>query len=174
MEYYKARISDMIEEDKIGDSSYPSWYINLTEAVFNELYGLAGLAPWVYDETDEYRTSSSAKLIGDRLYCLINGRSCLQPQTIGKERREQLKRALLMAAPKERLEKGFHEIYLKNGIRVTIYSGDRTKEGQDVMVFRKYVMNELSFEKKYNISINSEDISKYTSIKDFYELIKEL
>ena len=39
-----------------------------------------------------------------------------------------------------------HEIYLHNGIRVTIYAGDRTKPEQEVMVFRKYLFKDLSFE----------------------------
>lgn len=125
---------------------YPPWYKSVEDAVFNELFGLSGIAPWAYDETEEYKRSSSAKLIGDRLYCLIDGKSVLQPQRICKERREQLKRTLLLATPKERLENGFHEVYLNNGIRVTIFSGDRTKEGQDIMVFRKYVLNDMKFE----------------------------
>jgi pilus assembly protein CpaF len=141
----KERIRSIIDENGM-DENYPPWYKSAEDAVFNELFGLSGIAPWAYDETEEYRNSSSAKLIGDRLYCLIDGRSVLQPQRIGRDRREQLKRALLMATPKERLESGFHEVYLRNGIRVTIFSGDRTKEDQDIMVFRKYVLNDMSFE----------------------------
>ncbi|MBR5739799.1 MAG: Flp pilus assembly complex ATPase component TadA, partial [Firmicutes bacterium] len=141
----KDSIRNIIEE-KGFEQTFPPWYRTCEDAVFNELFGLSGIAPWAYDETEEYRNSSSAKLIGDRLYCLIDGRSVLQPQRIGRERREQLKRALLMATPRERLEKGFHEVYLRNGIRVTIFSGERTKDDQDIMVFRKYVMNDMSFE----------------------------
>ena len=37
-------------------------------------------------------------------------------------------------------------MYLHNGIRITIYSGDRTKDDQDIMVFRKYVLQDLTFE----------------------------
>lgn len=144
---YKDKISEILNLNNMREESFPSYYKNINDAVFNELYGLAGLAPWVYDETEEYKESQSAKLIGDRLYCLIDGKSILQPQRITKERREQLKRAFLLSSPKERIEKGFHEVYLFNGIRVTIYSGDRTKEGQDVMVFRKYLIKDYSFEK---------------------------
>ncbi len=143
---FKSKIDEIMKEKKLVDVECPPWYKNVTEGIFNELYGLAGLAPWAYDETDYYKNSSSAKLIGDRLYCLIDGVSVLQPQRISKERREQLKRSLLLATPRERLEEGFHEVYLNNGIRITIFSGDRTKPDQDVMVFRKYVMRELSFE----------------------------
>ena len=145
--FYKLKIGEILKDEKMTDEWYPDWYPSLEEAVFAELYGLAGLAPWAYDTTDEYRKSSSAKLIGENLYCLINGKSELQPQKISKKRREQLKRALLLATPQERLEAGFHEVYLHNGIRITIFSGDRTKDNQDVMVFRKYVLNELTFDK---------------------------
>ena len=147
-QYYLERIRDSFYEI-LGDKQvfFPPWYKSLEDGVFAELYGLAGLTPWVYDQTEEYRNSSSAKLIGDRLYCLIDGKSKLQPQRIGLERRNQLKRALLLATPEERIEKGFHEIYLHNGIRISIFSGEKTKEGEDIMVFRKYLLKELSFEK---------------------------
>lgn len=148
---YKAKIGRIVEEKGLGDVPCPAWYKDITEGIFNELYGLAGLAPWAYDESEEYASSSSAKLIGDRLFCLIDGVSVLQPQRIKKERREQLKRTFLMSAPKERLERGFHEVYLQNGIRITIYSGDRTKEDQDIMVFRKYLLKKLTFEELADI-----------------------
>ncbi|MBR6225410.1 MAG: hypothetical protein IKR02_06775, partial [Firmicutes bacterium] len=146
MNEYKAKISRIVEEKGLSDVPCPEWYRNISEGIFHELYGLAGLAPWAYDETEEYARSSSAKLIGDRLFCLIDGVSVLQPQRIDTERREQLKRTFLMSAPKERLEQGFHEVYLRNGIRITIYSGERTKPDQDIMVFRKYLLDRLTFE----------------------------
>lgn len=146
--YYKERINRWLSErEQMAGIVFPPWYGNIADGIFAELYGLAGLAPWAYDETEEYKSSSSAKLIGDRLYCLIDGKSVLQPQRIGRDRREQLKRALLMATPRERIEKGFHEIYLHNGIRISIFSGEKIKDGQDIMVFRKYVLKELTFEK---------------------------
>ena len=147
-QFYKDKIRTFLEiilNDK--KVYYPPWYMNLEEGIFAELYGFAGLSPWIYDQTEEYKESSSAKLIGDRLYCLINGKSKLQPQRIGSERRNQLKRALLMATPEERIEKGFHEIYLHNGIRISIFSGEKTKENEDIMVFRKYLLKELTLEK---------------------------
>ena len=148
MEAYKEEIRVILREMNLDRSIYlPPWYNSLEEGVFAELYGLAGLTPWAYDQTPEYAKSQSAKLIGERLYCLVDGKSVLQQQRISKDRREQLKRALLLASPRERIEKGFHEIYLRNGIRISIFSGERTKDNQDVMVFRKYILNELTFEK---------------------------
>ena len=155
MEFYKNQIRGIIdmlmsESDmsrQMLSDIIPAWFPDAVEGVFAELYGLAGLSPWVYDQKEEYKESSSAKLIGERLYFLIDGVAQLQPQKISVQRREQLKRALLLASPKERLEKGFHELYLNNGIRVTIYSGEKTKKGQEVMVFRKYLIKKLTFEK---------------------------
>ena len=146
--YYKSRIDDIINSyPEYKNTIVPPWYKTLSEGIFAELYGLSGLEPWAYNRTEDYKHSSSAKLIGDKLYCLIDGRSQLQPQRISKARRQQLKRALLMATPRERIETGFHEVYLHNGIRITIYSGERTKEGEDIMIFRKYLLTELTFEK---------------------------
>lgn len=148
MEYYRSQIRDILDDMPESRAvQCPPWYKSLADGIFAELYGLAGLEPWIYNEKEEYIYSSSAKLIGERIYCLIGGVSVLQPQCISARRREQLKRALLMAYPRERVEKGFHEVYLHNGIRITIYSGERTKEGQEVMVFRKYIVRELTFEK---------------------------
>ncbi len=145
--FYKEKIRGILTEERLIMADYPPWYTDLTEAVFAELYGLSGLASWAYDMLPQYAESSSAKLIGDRMYCLIDGKSELQPQRIPDERREKLKRTLLLATPEERVEYGFHEVYLTNGIRVTIYSGSRTKKGQDVIVMRKYLMkNRLTFE----------------------------
>ena len=86
-DYYKEKIKDFIIALKLERKIvYPDWYKSLEDGIFAELYGLAGLTPWAYDETEEYRNSSSAKLIGERLYCLIDGKSVLQPQRISSGR----------------------------------------------------------------------------------------
>ena len=77
-----------------------------------------------------------------------DGRMNLMPQTIDKHRREQLVRAFLLLTPQERLDKNFHEIYLLDGTRVTIFGGEMTKQGQDVIVFRRYVVPSYTFEEQ--------------------------
>lgn len=144
--YYKEKIREIIIRWKITDLWYPPWHIDLYDAIFHEVFGISGLAPWAYDTLDKYKNSSSAKLIGDKLYCLIGGKTELQPQRIGKRRRKQLMRSLLLATPFENTNKGFHEVYLHNGIRITIYSGEKTKENEEIIVFRKYLIKRMSFE----------------------------
>ncbi len=140
------RIRLILTRENLLAEPFPSYYPSLTDALFSDLYGLSGVAPWAFGWTEEYRRSSSAKLIGERLYCLIDGRSVLQPQRIEEKRRAQLIHALLLASPRERKESGFHEVYLHNGIRVTIYSGGRTKSGEDIIVFRKYLLQKPDLE----------------------------
>ena len=65
-EAYKSGIREVIEkEPACMNTECPPWYPNLADGIFAELYGLAGIAPWAYDETEEYENSSSAKIIGD-------------------------------------------------------------------------------------------------------------
>ncbi len=144
--FYKEKIREILRQSKLEDADFPSYYQDIIEAVFAELYGLAGISPWAYNTDEKYKSSSSAKIIGDRIYFLIDGRLQLMPQKINKERLLKLKRALLLATPSERLSDAYHEVYLRNGIRISIYSGDVVKPNQDIIVFRKYVMHELSFE----------------------------
>ena len=170
----KGKIQDTLGKLNLLNEAYPFYYQSLDDAIFSELYGWSGLTPWANDYTEEYRNSSSAKIIGDKLYCLIDGKAVLQPQTFPRKRREQLKRALLTAYPKERIEGGHNEVYLlrEDGshIRTTIMGGDFTYPDQDVLVFRKYIMseqNELSFE-----TLASYGTFPYEAIPLFKDMIK--
>ncbi|MBR0113813.1 MAG: hypothetical protein IJM11_01375, partial [Firmicutes bacterium] len=78
----RERIRMILTRENLLAEPYPSYYPSLTDALFSDLYGLSGIAPWAFGWTEEYRRSSSAKLIGDRLYCLIDGKTVLQPQRI--------------------------------------------------------------------------------------------
>lgn len=106
---------------------------------------MAGLSQWF---GSEYKESSSAKLIGDRIYFMEEGHMVLQPQRMEKLRREQLLRALLLLTPEQRMDREFHEVYLLDGTRVTIFRGGMTKQDQDVIVFRKYVVPRYRFEEQ--------------------------
>lgn len=151
---YVEKINYALASLNLLSAEYPAYYRNLGDAVFSELYGFAGITPWVNDYTEEYRASSSLKVIGDDIYCLIDGKAVKQPQSISRERREQLRRNLLLSYPKERLEAGHNEVYMlrEDGkhIRATLMSGDFTYPEQDVLVFRKYLISEpenLTFER---------------------------
>ena len=166
------KIKDALISLKLSTEGYPDYYRDLGDAVFNELYGYSGIAPWINDYTKEYARSSSAKLIGKDLYCLIDGKSVKQPQVISDQRREQLRRSLLLNYPKERLEAGHNEVFLQredgSHVRVTLMSGDFTYPGKDVIVFRKYLMSDPS-------NLTFENLASYgTFPKECCDLFKAL
>jgi len=69
-------------------------------------------------------------------------------QSIPGERRQQLIRALLLLTPAERQDKDFHEVYMLDGTRVTIFRRGLSKADQDVLIFRRYLIPKYSFEEQ--------------------------
>lgn len=146
--YFKDKISEYLKDNHLIDTWFPEWYPNLVEAIFNENWGFAGISEWFNSEDPKLKYSSSAKVIGDRIYYLIEGQQVLQQQTITKERRRQLRKALLLREPKRRDTDKYAEVFMLDGTRITIYGDELTVDDQDVIVFRKYVIPEYTFEKQ--------------------------
>lgn len=143
--YFKEKILSYVEQFGLSRSEYPTWYESLEDAIYQEVWGLAGTSEWF---TEPYRDSSSAKIIGDRIYFMKNGTMQLMPQRINQERREQLIRAFLLLAPQERLDREFHEVYLLDGTRITVFREPMAKRGQDAIVFRRYLIPNYTFEEQ--------------------------
>lgn len=143
--FFKSKIKSIIKKRHAEDTSYPTWYKSLEDAVYQENWGLAGIAEWF---SIGYENSSSCKVIGDRIYFQEEGKIVLKPQKISQIRREQLIRAFLLLMPEERLDKDFHEIYTLDGTRITIFRGSAVKAGQDVIVFRRYIIPTYTFEEQ--------------------------
>lgn len=143
--YFKDKIREFLKTNNMLHEWHPSWYENIVDAIFHENWGLAGIAKWKL-----MPDCPSAKIIGDRIYYLINGKLVLQEQRISKDRYEQLRKALLLKTPKVRLDSDYVEVYMLSGERISIYSGDVVKEGQACMVFRKYIVKNYTFEEQAN------------------------
>ena len=88
---FKNKINDYLKTNNLQQEWHPSWYKNIDEAIFHENWGLAGVAEWIDGESKELKESSSAKIIGNNIFFLINGKSVLMPQKISDERRDQLR-----------------------------------------------------------------------------------
>lgn len=143
--FFKNKIKYFVKKRNAEKTEYPPWYKSLEEAIYHENWGLAGIAEWF---SDEYAESSSCKVIGDRIYFQEQGRMLLKPQKISQERREQLVRAFLLMTPEERLDKDFHELYILDGTRITVFRGESVKAGQDVIIFRRYIIPNYTFEEQ--------------------------
>ena len=106
---------------------------------------MAGMAEWF---CESYNSSSSAKIIGENIYFLQGGKMVCMPQKIGKERRGQLIRALLMLTPEERLDQDFHEVYLLDGTRITVFRNRMVKKDRECIIFRRYIIPCYTFEEQ--------------------------
>lgn len=165
VKYFKDKVNEYLKEYNAMDSWYPSWYKDLVDAIFQENWGLAGVSEWINAESDILKGSSSAKIIGDRIYFLVNGTLKLQPQRIDYSRRRQLRKALLLKTPKKRMDADYHEVYMLNGTRITIYGDGKTKETQDTIVFRKFFVKDYTFEKQVALgSIPKESIPLFKAM----------
>ena len=118
---------------------YPTWHENLTSAIFHENWGLAGIAPW-----KNIKESSSSKIIGEKIFFLINGSMQLQQQQISGERLKQLRKALLLRNPEIHLSNKYAEVYMLDGTRITIFEDAK----EPTIVFRKYIIEQLNFEEQ--------------------------
>lgn len=143
--FFLDRITDLIDELGAQGAVFPDCYASLEEAVYHELWGLAGIAEWF---GPEYRESSSAKIIGENIFFMSGGKMELRPQKISALRKEQLIKALMLLAPEERMDKPYYELYMLDGTRVTVFSEPMAKKGQAAVVFRRYIIPTLSFEEQ--------------------------
>ncbi len=144
--FYKRRIGEILNEQGKKLSWYPDWYKSLEDAVFNETIGFSGITNWLTDE--RYKNSMACEVVGDRVFYEDKGEYILQPQKIEKNRRMQLIKSLLLADLKEAESQAWHEIYTQvEHLRVTIFkSNGITKRDQEVILFRRYIVNNLTFE----------------------------
>lgn len=143
--FFLERIDRIVSDLGAGDTPFPQWYKTLNTAVYQENWGLAGLAEW-FDEG--YAESSSAKIIGGRIYFMDEGKMKLMPQTLTPERIQQLIKAFLLLTPNERMDRPYYELYLLDGTRVTVFTEPLAKKGQPSVILRRYLIPTLSFEEQ--------------------------
>ena len=148
VKYYKDRINDYLQKNNLLNGEFPGWYRDLSDGVFHQLWGLAGISQWYYGDTEELKNSSSAKIIGNKIFYMVNGKMKLMPQTISNERREQLKRALLSNDFRIRLDSDVPDIEMVTGERIKIFGENVTRKNMDTIIFRKFPVREYSFEKQ--------------------------
>lgn len=155
---FKELIEKYLKNNNRENVEYPEYYTDLVDAVYHENWGMAGMAEWF---TDKHEGSSSAKIVGNRIYFLIDGTITLMPQKIDSVRKNQLIAKLLSIKPDERRDKDTHEIYLIDGTRVTIYNDSLVKEV--TIVFRKYIVKNYTLEELARLGTFPNDSVKFLS-----------
>ena len=143
--FFKERILQIVREEGSEGVPFPPWYASLEDAVYHENWGLAGIAEWF---TEGYAQSSSAKIVGENIFFLEEGRMVRKPQRISASRKERLIRAFLLLTPEARMDRSYYETYLLDGTRVTVFAEPMAKSGRSALIFRRYVVPSLSFEEQ--------------------------
>lgn len=146
--FFKDKILQYIRDYDLYDVAFPDYYENLVDAIFHENWGFAGLAEWINCGRPELQNSTSAEVIGDRIFFFIGGRLVIQKQKISNDRQVQLRKALLLKTPEKRMKGGYAEVYMLDGTRIAIFTDAKTKENQESIIFRKYIVKDFTFEKQ--------------------------
>lgn len=141
--YFKDLIYKYLDKNSLLNYPYPGWYRDLVDGIFHEVWGLAGISAWM-----DIPESSSAKIIGEKIYYMMGGKMVLQEQKITSRRFSALKKALLLLTPEISQVRSNIEILMHSGERVTIYDSPLTKPGQHIMVFRKYIIEKYTLEEQ--------------------------
>lgn len=149
--YYIDKIMQYLEENNKKDEQYPAWYETLEQAIFHEIWGLSGIAEWYNAKSIELKNSSSAKIIGNKIYFMINGETKLMPQTISNDRRKQLIRALLSNDYRVRLDNEVPDIEMITGERIKIFNHGVTRKDKDTIIFRKFPVKDYTFERQIQL-----------------------
>ena len=159
--YYNDRIEEFLKSNNLLKEEYPAWYSSLTNAVFHELFGLAGIAEWYEAKTEALKFSSSAKIIGENIYFMINGAMSMMPQKISADRRDQLRRALLSNDHRVRLDNDVPDIEMFSGERIKIFNENVTRKNSDCIIFRKFPVRDYSFEQQISLGTYPKEILKF-------------
>ncbi len=146
--YYKDRIEEYLKSNNLLKEEYPAWYSNLPSAIFHELFGLAGIVEWYEAKTDTLRFSSTAMIIGENIFFMLDGVMTPMPQKISADRRDQLRRALLSKDHRVRLDNDVPDIEMFSGERIKIFNENVTRENSDCIIFRKFPVRDYSFEQQ--------------------------
>lgn len=141
--YYYAKIEDYIKTHKKTRVHFPDWYDNLTEAIFHEVWGFAGIWKWI-----KKGTSSSCKVIQPNIYAMNeDGVATLLPQKITAERFSTLKRRLLLNNTKMKEHTSYQELTMEDGTRIQIFNNHKTENTEGIIIFRRYTLGDYRFEK---------------------------
>ncbi|WP_240416487.1 CpaF/VirB11 family protein [Paenibacillus periandrae] len=143
--YFKTKIEEYLKKNNASSEWFPDWFEDLKSAIFHENWGLAGIMEWKIKMKD----STSCKIIGSRIYFLINGEMALQEQTISRDRINQLITALMLQTPEKRLDDGNAEVYMLDGTRIAIFAdGEDGLSKEPTIIFRKYIIGQFNFKEQ--------------------------
>lgn len=139
---FKNLIAEYLRRHLLEDVPYPPYYPNLTEAIFEKLYGLGPLSHW-FRQPD----LQSAEINGTAILYHRGGGK--EVQSFGYESLQEVQTLLTRLTMRDASTQvnefaPFEELEMENGTRVTIWVPPVTPH--PVLVFRKFPFRTFTFE----------------------------
>lgn len=141
---FKNLIAEYLRRELLNDVPYPSYYLNLTEAVFEKLYGIGPLSHWF-----RQLELQSAEINGTAILYQKGAGKDLQPfQYESVAEVQTLITRLTMRESSTHVSElsPFEELEMENGTRVTIWVPPVTPH--PILVFRKYPFRTFTVEEE--------------------------
>lgn len=146
IDWFKREIEEYLRRNNLLGSSYPSYYTDIVEAVYQETYGLGPISTWWKHE--KYHDSQAARIIGTNIYFEIPGQlDELQDISYASESDVlRVAKQLSLRSPITSLNphNPSLQIDMADGTRVTIIIPPWTK--RPIIIFRHYTIKRVSLE----------------------------
>lgn len=161
MAYFITRINEVLRAKNITSTNYPSYYVNLAEAIFHEVWGVSVLHKW-----EKYPESEAAVIRGTELWIDINGKFVKQKEEFASEEVvEHVKKTFTLRA-KDALINEQHpelEIEREDGSRITMIQKPRSRE--NYVMFRRFIIKDISLEEQSRLdTIPQQDVPIYSAL----------
>lgn len=141
----KEHIEEYLTNNGLLNSTFPNYYPDLTEAIFQEVYGWGPLSVW-----RKQSDSEKAKVVGQNIWFMNNGKWEMQPFKFRSlSHVYDLFERIKMLNPENKLDKFRNtelESVTEDGIRISIMVPGRTY--QPVITLRRQTVVNYSFEKQ--------------------------
>lgn len=161
MSYFIVKINEVLSRQNITTQDFPTFYENLAEAVFHEVWGVSILHKW-----DTLPESEAAVIRGTQLWIDIDGKFVKQPEEFESlDDIERIKRTFTLRLKDAVINEQHPELEIEreDGSRITMVQKPRGKEFY--IIFRRFTVKNMTLEEQANRgTILTEDIPLFRAL----------
>ncbi|WP_163537294.1 ATPase, T2SS/T4P/T4SS family [Gracilibacillus sp. YIM 98692] len=139
-QYFINQITNILRKNNITSDDYPHFYDSLSEAIFQEVYGVSILHKW-----EKYPESEAAVIRGTELWIDINGQFVKQTESFSSLDEVNRVTRTFMNRTKEAVineQSPELEIEREDGSRITMIVKPRSRT--NYVMFRRFIVKDIS------------------------------
>ncbi|WP_078557289.1 ATPase, T2SS/T4P/T4SS family [Bacillus alkalicellulosilyticus] len=140
MAYIISKITEVLRNQNITSTDYPTFYDSLGEAIFHEVWGVSVLHKW-----DKYPNSEAAVIRGTELWMDIKGKFVKQEEEFeNKDVVERVKRAFVKRTKDAVINEQNPELEIEreDGSRITMIQKPRARD--NYIMFRRFIVKDIT------------------------------